>query len=81
MATQVELHESIERLIDEGRFDEARALVLKLPAISSEEMDQILDNAAIDDEPLSPGDLEALAEGRRVRELAANQNGAGRRAG
>lgn len=81
MASQLELHQSIERLMDEGRFEEANALVHELPSISADEMDRILDSAPFDDEPLSPGDLEALAEGRRLRELSAIDGRGGRKAG
>jgi hypothetical protein len=46
--------------VDEGRFEEALKLVDELEPISAEEFQRILDNAPIDDEPITPEQREAL---------------------
>jgi hypothetical protein len=58
--TNAEIHAQIDRLVDEGRFEEALKLVDELEPISAEEFQRILDNAPIDDEPITPEQREAL---------------------
>ena len=58
--TNAEIHAQIDRLVDEGRFEEAMKLVDELEPISAEEFQRILDNAPIDDEPITPEQREAL---------------------
>jgi hypothetical protein len=64
--TNAEIHAQIDRLVDEGRFEEALKLVDELEPISAEEFQRILDNAPIDDEPVTPEDERRLAEAHAI---------------
>lgn len=60
MKTQEQIREEIDRLLDEGRLDEAEALGEQLVPISAEEFRRRLDNAPSDDEPVTREDRAAF---------------------
>lgn len=63
------------RLFDADRFVEADALLETIPMITLEELHRMIDESEIEDEALTPGEIEALARARernRARLLSRN---------
>ena len=58
--SNAEIHARIDALIAEDRLEEALKLTDKLEPIPLEELRQILDEAPLDDEPVSRAQREAL---------------------
>ena len=52
------------RLFEDDRFEEADALLETIPMITLEELNRIVDESEIEDEALTPGEIEALARAR-----------------
>lgn len=72
MKTQAELRADFERFMAADMLDEAEAVLDLLEPLSDEEWRRMLDEAPLDDEPLTDEDRVALAEaaGRRERRAA-----------
>jgi hypothetical protein len=58
--SNADIHARIDALIAEDRLEEALRLTDQLEPISLEEFRRILDEAPLDDEPVSPEQREAL---------------------
>ena len=65
------------RLFDEDRLEEAQAVLHQMPMITLEELHRMIDEAEVDDEPLTPKDIERLraAEARRKARLLSRPTG------
>jgi hypothetical protein len=60
MKTQEQIREEIDRLLEEDRLEEADALADQLVPISAEEFLKRLNEAPLDDEPVTPEQRAAL---------------------
>ena len=73
MKTQAELREDFRRLFEADQLDEAEAVLDQLEPLSDEEWHKMLDEAPLDDEPLTPKEQARLAAAelrRRRRALS-----------
>jgi hypothetical protein len=71
--TREERLAEFRRLFDADKLDEASALLQTIPPITLEELRVLLDEAELEDEELSPTELEAIQradERRRRRQVA-----------
>ena len=55
-------------LLEADRLEEAQAVLHQIPMITLEELHQLLDEAEMEDEQLSPREIEALAEADERRQ-------------
>lgn len=69
MRTQDELWAEIYRLFDAGRREEAEAVLERIEPVSMD-WSEVLHNAPIDDEPLTPTQLERLEAADQLRQRA-----------
>lgn len=73
MKTQEELRAEFQRFLDADMLDEAEAVLEQLEPLSDEEWHRWMDEAPLDDEPLTQKDIAVLeaADDRRRRRTAA----------
>jgi len=64
--TQEELRADFQRLMDADMLDEAEAVLEQLEPLSDEEWQAWLDEAPLDDEPLTPSQRARLDEVRQI---------------
>lgn len=78
MRTQEELRADIDRLLACDRIEEAAALGELLVPVSADELRRRLDEAPLDDEPLTPEQRRRLDS---LKDALRERRGGGRRAG
>jgi hypothetical protein len=72
--TREERLAEFRRLFEADKLEEAQAVLAQIPPVSFEEFKKTLDEAPLDDEPLTQNELAALARAEeRRRDRALNQ--------